>query len=111
MTRRMVLLAVLALVGFAAAPGAAGRAVDITGKWTATFDTPIGQQVYTYDFVVKAGVLTGTATGNMGRSDITEGKVDGASVTFVELLDGQYPRGIHGQDHVRRRNPVLAQGR
>ena len=29
-------------------------AADITGKWTSSFDTQIGKQEYTYDFVVKA---------------------------------------------------------
>ena len=29
-------------------------AADITGKWTASFDTQIGKQEYTDDFVVKA---------------------------------------------------------
>ena len=28
-------------------------AADITGKWTAAFDTQIGEQKYTYDFQVK----------------------------------------------------------
>ena len=67
----------------------AGAAVDITGKWTASFDTPIGQMNYTYDFVVKDGKLTGKITSSMfGPSEVLEGKVDGDKVTFVELIDG-----------------------
>lgn len=74
------------LVCLAAVPRAG---VDITGTWTSTFDAPIGLQNYTYEFVVKEAVLTGKATCAMGESPITEGKVDGDKVTFVEMLDGQ----------------------
>ena len=59
---------------------------DITGRWTASFDTQIGQQDYTYDFVVKDTTLTGKAKSANGESDILDGKVDGDKVTFVEIL-------------------------
>lgn len=65
---------------------AAAQAPDITGTWTASFDTQIGVQTYTYDFVVKGSVLTGTAKSNLGEASITEGKVNGDTVTFVEML-------------------------
>jgi hypothetical protein len=66
------------------------RAADVTGKWTATFNTEIGEQSYTYDFVVKGTVLTGTAKGNMtGESKISDGKVDGDKISFVENVDFQ----------------------
>ena len=64
-------------------------AVDITGKWTASFDTQIGEQHYTYDFQVKGSQLTGTAKSDNGMSEIKNGKVDGDTVTFVEILDFQ----------------------
>jgi hypothetical protein len=60
-------------------------AQDISGRWNAKFDTQVGEQVYTFDFMVKGGVLTGTAKGNlMGETPITDGKVDGKTITFVE---------------------------
>jgi hypothetical protein len=62
------------------------RAADITGKWTASFDTQIGKQEYTYDFVVKESKLTGKMKSNLGESDVLDGKVDGAKVTFGEIL-------------------------
>ena len=66
------------------------RAADVSGKWTATFNTEIGEQSYTYDFVVKGTLLTGTAKGNMtGESKISDGKVDGDKISFVENLDFQ----------------------
>jgi hypothetical protein len=62
------------------------RAADITGKWTASFDTQIGKQEYTYDFVVKESKLTGKMKSNLGESDVLDGKVDGDKVTFGEIL-------------------------
>ena len=83
MTRRTLTLALaLAIVvtnTFAAA--------DITGNWTAAFDTQIGEQKYTYTFQVKGSELTGTAVSNLGKAVIKNGKVDGDTVTFVEVLD------------------------
>ena len=83
MTRRTLTLALaLAIVvtnTFAAA--------DITGKWTADFDTQIGVQKYTYTFQVKGSELTGTAASELGTTVIKNGKVDGETVTFVEPLD------------------------
>jgi hypothetical protein len=64
-------------------------AADITGKWTASFDTQIGKQNYTYDFVVKDSTLTGKMKSDMGESDVLEGKVEGDKVSFAELLTFQ----------------------
>jgi hypothetical protein len=61
-------------------------AADITGKWTSSFDTQIGKQEYTYDFVVKDSKLTGKMKSNLGESDVLDGKVDGDKVTFGEIL-------------------------
>jgi hypothetical protein len=66
--------------------GTATQAPDITGKWTASFETQIGTQNYTYDFVVKDSVLTGHAKSNFGEGDLSEGKVSGDTVSFVETL-------------------------
>jgi opacity protein-like surface antigen len=83
MTRRTRLMAVaLLVVGAMAAIAAA----DITGKWTSSFDTQIGKQDYTYDFVVKDSKLTGKMKSNLGESDVLDGKVDGDKVTFGEIL-------------------------
>ena len=64
-------------------------AVDITGKWTAAFDTQIGEQKYTYEFQVKGSQLTGTAASENGKSEIKNGKVSGDTVTFDEFLNFQ----------------------
>jgi hypothetical protein len=83
MTRRSWLMV---MVLFAVASMAPMAAPDITGKWTASFETQIGKQEYTYDFVVKDSKLTGKMKSNLGESDVLDGKVDGDKVTFGELL-------------------------
>ena len=61
------------------------RAADPTGRWTSTFTTDIGEQQYTFEFVVKGSTLTGTAKGSLtGETKIAEGKVEGDTITFVE---------------------------
>ena len=63
------------------------QAADPTGRWTATFTTEVGEQQYTYDFVVKGTTLTGKIKGNLtGESRVTEGKIDGDKITFVESV-------------------------
>lgn len=61
------------------------RAADVTGRWTATFMTDVGEQTYIYQFIVKGSTLTGTARGSLtGEVPIVDGKVDGGAITFVE---------------------------
>ena len=80
--KRFVVLAVLALV---IAWGTAVRAADPSGRWSATFMSQVGEQVYTYEFLVKGTTLTGTAKGSLtGETKISDGKVDGDSFTFTE---------------------------
>jgi hypothetical protein len=64
-------------------------AVNISGTWTASFDTQIGKQEYTYTFVVKGSQLTGHAKSALGDTEITEGKIEGSKVSFVENLNFQ----------------------
>lgn len=64
-------------------------AADVSGKWTASFETQIGTQNYTYEFKVDGQKLTGTAKSMNGESQITEGKVTGDQITFVENLNFQ----------------------
>ena len=85
MTRRLLALAAAIIAtGFLTH---AFAAADITGKWTADFDTQIGVQKYTYTFQVKGSELTGTAASELATTVIKNGKVNGDSVTFVEPLD------------------------
>jgi hypothetical protein len=62
-------------------------AADISGTWKASFDTQIGQQNYTYQFVVKDTTLTGKIQSEMGgTTEIQQGKVEGNKVSFVEIF-------------------------
>lgn len=65
------------------------QADDVTGKWTAQFDTPIGVQNYTYEFKAEGAKLTGTAAGPQGTVEIQEGKVSGDEIFFVENMKFQ----------------------
>lgn len=87
MTARTLLGWLTALL--VAAGTTATAAADITGRWTASFDTQIGEQKYTYEFKVSGTTLTGTAASENGKNEITEGTVQGDTVTFVENLNFQ----------------------
>jgi hypothetical protein len=77
-----------ALLAFALVPCAA-YAADLSGTWTAAFDTQVGKQEYTYTFKVDGTQLTGKAKSANGESEIQEGKVEGDKVSFVENLNYQ----------------------
>jgi hypothetical protein len=67
----------LGLALFFVALGSIGaKAADFSGKWYAEFDTQIGVQKY-----------TGTATNERGSTQITEGKIDGNNISFVEQIN------------------------
>ncbi len=70
-----------ALVGLLAA---VASAAGIDGKWTSEFTTPNGQtRTTTYTFKADGEKLTGTVSGRMGETAITEGKIDGDEISFV----------------------------
>lgn len=68
---------------------AAAFAADVSGTWTASFDTQVGPQMYTYTFKVDGGKLTGTAKSNLGEATISDGMVNGDDITFTENLNYQ----------------------
>jgi hypothetical protein len=58
-------------------------AADATGKWTAEMQGRGGNtQTVTMNLKADGNTLTGTVSGRMGDTDITNGKVDGDTVTF-----------------------------
>ena len=80
--KRAGVAAALVVIAFASV-----RAADPSGRWSATFTTDIGEQSYTFEFVVKGSELTGMVKGSLtGETKITEGKVDGDTITFVEAV-------------------------
>lgn len=73
--RLLVLMAVFAFTASAA---------DITGNWKATLDMGGQSMERTFVFKQDGAKLTGETTSSMmGKSTITDGKVDGDTVTFT----------------------------
>ena len=92
MTRRalFVLAGLILAAGMtAAAQSTPAPAPDITGKWQASFETQIGVQNYTYEFAIKDGALTGTASSDNGVSVLKDLVRDGETLTFTEVLTFQ----------------------
>ena len=95
---------------------AAYAATDISGTWTTSFDSQVGQQTYTYTIKVDGGALTGHAKSNVGEGDI-KGTVTGDTVTFVENLDYQgqalaitYTGQIVSAGEIKFKRDVAGQG-
>jgi hypothetical protein len=95
---------------------AAAPSADISGTWTTSFDSQVGQQTYTYTFKVDGGALTGHSKSNLGESDL-KGTVDGDKVTFVENLPYQgqtlaitYTGQIVSADEIKFKRDVAGQG-
>ncbi|MGA2671611.1 MAG: hypothetical protein ABSE99_00170 [Terracidiphilus sp.] len=80
---RKVLLAVL----FLALGSAAALAADFNGKWTAQVDTPRGTQTITFDFHVDGATLTGKITSPRGDTDLSDGKIDGDTISFTQVMN------------------------
>jgi len=97
--RRLFLLALG--VAMAAAPvvaqdAAKPKAVDITGAWEMTVETPQGTMVITANFKQDGEVLTGTHVSEMGEAPL-KGTVKGADVEYTLTLDmgGQQMSFVH----------------
>jgi hypothetical protein len=69
------------------------RAIDVSGRWRAEFDTQIGLQKYLYTFQLNEGKLSGKATAEVGGQkrevELKECKVTGDTLTVVELFKFQ----------------------
>ncbi len=65
----------------------------VAGRWQAEFDTQVGKQKYIYEFKVNGDKLTGKAiediAGTKSESEIKEGKINGAEISFVERVKFQ----------------------
>jgi hypothetical protein len=81
------LRSVLILAFLAAGMALFANASDINGVWTATFDTQIGEQHYTYTLKADGEKLTGTAKNDRGTVDIQQGTIKGDDVSFVENIE------------------------
>ena len=77
------LMAVFVLAASAAGPqGGAGK--GISGTWKATAEGPNGSMERTFVFKVDGNEVTGeTSSSLLGKSTISNGKVDGDTLTFT----------------------------
>jgi len=64
-------------------------AADVDGTWTASFDTQIGEQHYTYTFKADGEKLTGTAKNDFAETKIEDGVIKGNDISFTETLEFQ----------------------
>lgn len=78
------------IVARRAAGATATMAMDLTGRWKAEFETQRGLQKYTFNLKQDGATVTGHASVEMTdqkrEADLQEGKLDGSTVTFTELL-------------------------
>lgn len=98
------------------ATAAVAQPANISGTWTTSFDSQVGQQTYTYTFKVDGGTLTGHAKSNLGEADI-KGTVEKDKVTFVENLNYQdmplaitYSGQVVSADEIKFKRDVAGQG-
>jgi hypothetical protein len=117
MKRLGYLAGIAATLGLLATAALAAGAPDLSGTWTASFDSQVGKQDYTYTWKVEGGKLTGHAKSNLGEGDITDGKVENNKVTFIEhlnyqgmMLDITYNGTIVSADEIKFTRDVAGQG-
>jgi len=63
--------------------------MGVDGHWNVRMETPLGTQVFSLTFSQSAGVWSGTMISDRtGTTDLTDLKVDGATVAFETKLSG-----------------------
>jgi hypothetical protein len=64
-------------------------AADVTGKWSAEITTARGPQTATFVLAQSGATVTGTVGGGRGDTPITDGKVDGDTISFTTSAAGR----------------------
>jgi autotransporter translocation and assembly factor TamB len=92
----LVLGVALAVAPVVAQDAAKPKAVDITGSWEMTVESPQGTMVITANFKQDGEMLTGTHISEMGEAPL-KGTVKGADVEYTLTLDmgGQQMSIVH----------------
>ncbi|MBM3782892.1 MAG: hypothetical protein FJW30_00965 [Acidobacteria bacterium] len=67
----------------------AAFAADVDGKWVATVSTSNGDFQVTYSLKADGETLKGTASSQMGETDLKEGKINGNEVSWVMIMERQ----------------------
>ena len=85
----MKLLQAIAVSAMLTLGTVAAFAVDVTGKWTAQFESPNGAMTLSYDFKQDGAKLTGSVQGPQGDPIlIQDGKIDGDKLSFSVTFAG-----------------------
>ncbi len=63
----------------------------IDGVWNITVNSPMGAQKSTITLAANGETLTGSATGQNGAQDITDGKVSGDEASFKVAVTTPFP--------------------
>jgi enterochelin esterase-like enzyme len=85
--KTLITLLALGAISFGA------RAADVSGTWKADFETQRGLQKYTFTLKQEGAKVTGKADvereGEKREAEFKEGKVEGDTVSFVEVINAQ----------------------
>jgi hypothetical protein len=89
------------LLGLMVVFAVAAYAADVTGTWKATAEGPNGTMERSFVLKVDGNKLTGETTSSMfGKSTITDGKIDGDSLSFtiaVKFQDNEMKLNYKGK--------------
>ena len=81
------------LAGFTGLIATLANAADIAGPWHAEFESPRGRQKIQFEFKTEGDKLTGKTTSRFGggsrEAEIQEGKVEGDTLSFVQVISFQ----------------------
>ncbi|MCX6622949.1 MAG: hypothetical protein NTY38_18160 [Acidobacteria bacterium] len=62
-------------------------AADVTGKWTGEVQGRNGKYEITLNLKADGAALTGTVTGRAGENPISDGKIDGDTISFTQSIE------------------------
>jgi hypothetical protein len=82
MIRKLLLTVMLVALGSTAA-----LAADFNGKWSGTVEGMRGPQNIVFNFKVDGATVTGTITTPRGDVDISNGKIDGNTISFDQVMN------------------------
>jgi hypothetical protein len=73
------------VLGLLALPAMWGA--DVNGKWSAKFETPRGPSEMEFNFKVDGDKVTGTVANPRGESEIQDGKIEGETLSFKQVMN------------------------
>jgi hypothetical protein len=75
------------LILLSCALAVAAFAADVTGKWTYEMQGRNGAMTGTLNLKADGNTVTGTVSGRGGDTEISDGKIDGDTVTFTVVRE------------------------